>query len=82
MSALESVSLAASVPGLGCDIAVAVEFEFINRADEWTALIAGHSLRPPLFLLSCALRPPIIDDGKPGGIVCCWVISETEPLEA
>ena len=50
MSALESDSLADSVPGWGCD--AALEFELINLADERIALIDSHSTLPPLFLLS------------------------------
>ena len=68
MSALESDSLADSVPGGGCDAALELEFELINRAEECTAFTDSHSVRPPLFL---ELRPPIMDEGSPGGVVFC-----------
>ena len=80
VSALESVSLADSVPGLGWDAALAKdELEFMSRVDECTALIDGHSVHLPLF---CAweLRPPTIDEGNPGGVggvLFCWVSAET-----
>ena len=53
--ASESVSLADSVPGQGWDAALDAgvdELKLTKRAEEWTALINSHSVRPPLFLLS------------------------------
>ena len=81
MSALESVSLADLVPGLGMSDASAVD-ESLNCADDCTASICGHSLWPPSFLLSWEFRPPMIDEGKPGGVVFCWVILETKLPES
>ena len=75
MSALESVSLADSVPGWGWD--AAEPLELMNLADEWIALTDSHSVPPPPFLLSCEFRPPTMEEGGPaGGALFCWVISE------
>ena len=76
MSASESDSLADSVPSGGCDAAPELEFELMNRAEECAALIDSHSVRPPLFLLAWEFRPPMMDEGSPGGELFCWVISE------
>ena len=75
-SASESASSVNSVPGQGWDAAPAVtleELEFTKRADEWTASINSHSVLPPRFrsLWLWELRPPMTDEGIPGGALFC-----------
>ena len=77
VSASESVSSTDLVPGLQSDIDV--EDELMNQADERTAEIPGcsHLFQPPSFCLSWKFWPPTMDEGKPGGLSLCWVISKT-----
>ena len=77
VSASESVLLADLVPGFG-ELALLdadAEDEFVNWANEWTAFTPSHSLQPPSFRV-CKSQPPMIDEGRPGGLAFCWVILE------
>ena len=78
-SASESVSFAALVPGLGCWF-WEVEVELKNHANELTVEMPmsdpSHSFQPPLLCSSWASRPPIVNEGNPGGPFHCWVISK------
>ena len=85
MSALESVSFADLVPGGGCDGALELEFELMNRVKEWTASIDSHSVWPSAFLSAWEFWPPTIDEGNPGGVggvLFCWVSAETTLSES
>ena len=80
VSASKSVSFIDSVPGVGCQKALLAEdeSEFVERADELTAEMddPSHSFQPPLLCSSWASRPPIVNEGNPGGPFHCWVISK------